>query len=281
MVDDVYVNFHSNRYRRLASVATTSLCLLCCMPQPGFCIDLPCPNSKEFVHLLLNHVADNNTDLLVERFDELEGALGVSSNPLKEGREFLQLFIEEINIKYGVNLTMQSACMLVRENLHVLQLSEEVKNIISTTIELFTSNPIQVDHSLPNEENQTLERMTDQLTSCSLSWPWEWNWLGLNKKHHKHGNLIQANSILFPLLQAKPSAMEVEIPGEIAAGGAEMLAGALICVLGLVFPPAFGIGGALIIDGIRRGVNGALEMDKERHQDPNYTPPPNPFGVDF
>lgn len=52
-------------------------------------------------------------------------------------------------------------------------------------------------------------------------------------------------------------------------GGVEAFAGALIFTLGLVFPPAYGAGSALIIDGVRRVLNGLEEVDTKNHSRSN------------
>jgi hypothetical protein len=44
----------------------------------------------------------------------------------------------------------------------------------------------------------------------------------------------------------------------------EMFAGVVVGTLGIVFPPAFGVGSALVLDGVRRVYDGLEEMDTQR-----------------
>lgn len=54
------------------------------------------------------------------------------------------------------------------------------------------------------------------------------------------------------------------MPGSIYVGGSEALAGALVFTLGLVFPPAYEVGSALMADRTRRVLNGLEEKDKNK-----------------
>ena len=109
------------RYRRMAYLKIASVYLVCLFPLNGMCLDSSeSSESKKLVRDILVQVDAPNSDALVEEFDKFEDILDGSSDPLAEGRTFLDAFLQEINDKYNLNLTIQDACKLVRENLHTL-----------------------------------------------------------------------------------------------------------------------------------------------------------------
>ena len=105
----------------------------------------------------------------------------------------------------------------------------------------------------------------------SLSWPWQWNWFGLNKKKHKTSEVASRT------MKAMRYGPDEEIPGSVYAGGAEILAGCLGFILGTVFPPAYGVGIALIADGINRTINGCNELSEQR----KHYSDPLPTSINF
>ena len=52
------------------------------------------------------------------------------------------------------------------------------------------------------------------------------------------------------------------MPGNVYIGAAEMLGGALICVLGLAFPPAGAAGLVVVGDGLRRVLDGLNDLNE-------------------
>lgn len=147
--------------------------------------------------------------------------------------------------------------------IHILEISEEVRELILATIELLES-----DSSLKSSLIKT---------RASLSWPWEWNWFGLNKQRHKHTHEkdpVCLNQINLPKI-------ENELPANIYAGGVELFAGALLCILTPVFPPAGYIGSTMILDGTRRVYDGVVQLGEERRADPNCIPPHSSNGYNF
>jgi hypothetical protein len=239
MVNDVLSYFYFSLHRRLSSIAVVTVCILCSYPQ--ICMAMDESASREFVKNIVSSISDSSSDHLIETFGKLEESLQSTIDPLDQIRNFLHLFIEEINAKYGFNLTIYDACILIRNNLAGLNLSTEDKNIILQTIALFES-----DSKLNAEKTQQFENIS-KLDSVKLNISLPWNWFSPKKKQHKNHkqNSLAISSV--PSLQAINP--ENELPGAVCA---EILAGALICILGPVFPPAYGIGGGLIIDGISR-----------------------------
>jgi hypothetical protein len=122
MVNNVRTFFYIGLSRRVSSVAAISACILCFSPLPAICLAINRSEPEEFVSNVVTHISDGNSNHLMERFNELEGVIQSSGDPLNESRKFLQSFIGEINTRYGLNLTIHEACALVRENLHIWQL---------------------------------------------------------------------------------------------------------------------------------------------------------------
>jgi len=111
---------------------------------------------------------------LIAKFDKLEGAFEMASIPIEEGRKFLESFIIEINAKHGLSLTLQDACRLVRENIHILQIPHEMQEVLLSIGAALESCPSHLDPAFGNVRQ-----------SNGLYWPNEWNWFGLNKKNIK------------------------------------------------------------------------------------------------
>lgn len=281
MVSDVHTFLYASLFRRISSVAVIGVCILCSFPHSALCLAIDESSSKEFVGGIINNISDGDSNRLIERFDELEGAIHSSENPLQESRKFLQSFIEEINKRYGLNLTIQEACALVRENLHALQLPPETQHLLLETIVL-----LEADFSPTAEQTQHFEKAANSPVVSLNIRPWEWSWFGLNEKSYKDSKQRSATSkdckqspatsfASPPLLQI--SGTDKELPSTIYVGGVEAFAGVLVCALGLVFPPAYGVGTALIIDGTIRVFNGLEEMDKQGLTGSNQ----GPFDMNF
>lgn len=266
MVRNVRSIFHLSLYRRLASVTITSTCILCTIPVNGICLaNDDSLESTQLANEILAQLDFQNIDSLLEKFDQFESVLDASTDPLTEGRAFLTSFVNGINAQYGLTLTLHDACALVQENLQALNLPEETQKIILATIELYMS-----DSSLSNDEQAKLE--DHSYTDAKISWPG--NWFGLNHDvKHKHKKLK------FPTCSATVST-DKELPGNFYIGGCEILAGALLCVLGIVYTPAAVLGVGLITDGGIRVMEGVNQVSEERRNDPNYIPPEVP-GFDF
>ena len=273
MACDVWGILHLSVYRRVATITTT--CLLCSIPLNGFCFEeADSPESNRFAIKILTQIDSQNLDAVLEEFDKLEEVFDASSDPLAEGRNFLQTFINELNIKYNLNLTIQDACKLVRENLHTLNLPEELQRVLLTTINLYESDSRSSEVKKEEPANNLNQFHT---ASATIQWPSVYL-LGLNKKKKRKPQYQD-----FPICQVHPLSdlKEGELPGNVYIGGCEVLAGALICVIGLIYPPAVIVGTALITDGGSRLFGGLVEIDDKRKNDPNYVPPPNPPGFNF
>jgi hypothetical protein len=192
-------------------------------------------------------------------FDKMETSS--SQEALVLATEFFDHFISEINSTYGMQLTVEEAFQLVKENIHVLPLSLEERQMILNSIDLLQSS--------------------NRVTAGGIYWPWEWSWFGLNDPRK------EGSSFLFPdeslsLNQAfgqspsnHPSNHSDGIPGSCILGGCEMLAGAILCLIQV--PGLPWLGGVIIVDGVRRMGDGLVQMDNMRRNDPYYVEPQSPF----
>ena len=261
--------------QRLASIAITSVCFLC-IPLNISCNE-GLTESRDILDAAITQIKDDNPAGLIEKLDQLENRFEASNDPLEEGRKFLKNFINDINGQYSLSLTIQDACVLIEENLHILELPEEFKRIILNTVDLY-----KTDSRVPEIEKNTFRNnfIDGSLSRISLSlyWPWEWSFFGLNKsKKHKH---YHSELINYPCQIANPIDPTVgyDLPSNCYFGGAEMLAGALVCLVPL--PGAVWLGRLMIADGTRRVIDGTIELGEER-RDPSYVRPPNPPGFKF
>lgn len=250
--------FFAGRYRRLAAVATAGFCILCYIPHAGFCEMDQGPDGCVLAKEILNLADSGNIDSIKSGFDQLETAVDSAEDPLAEGRKFLHSFIEELNARYGLALTIQDACKIVRENIHTLQIPLETQNLLLITIELLESNL-----------NSGSEDPDQIGVSGAFYWPNEWNWFGLNKKKKEH------HKVVTKALHSRPNSGEVELPGNCYVGACELLAGALIAIIPV--PGALWLGGAIIGDGARRIIDGVVQLSDERRSDPNFISPQPPF----
>lgn len=263
------------RYQRMAYLKIISIWILCSLPLHGICLDIgESSESKKLANEIMVQVNDPNSDALVEGFDKLEDILDASPDPVAEGRTFLNTFLNEINSQYQLNLTIQDACKLIRENLHTLPLPEESQKILLATIELYGSDVTLLSTNQENFESSIELARKSSFPIAHIYWPWEWNWFGLNKKHktkYLHENKCAYN--------ANPSnSTETDLPSNCYIGGCEILTGSLVLLLPI--PGAQWLGGVMVADGVRRVFDGVQQLGDERRNS-NYIPPQNPPGFNF
>jgi hypothetical protein len=254
-------------YQRLAYIITTTL-FLCCCPSVNANSSL---QPQELAVQVLDQVDAQNSNALIEQFDVLDEAF--SENALAQGRKFLEAFIVEVNSKYGLNLTTTDACKLVRENLHTLNLSEDLQKVVLSTIKLY--EPDLQPTEVPKEVSRLASNVGN--VAMSLYWPWQWNWFGMNKKHKSNNSHFCLSRHAYNTTGS--TLMDEELPGNCYLGGCELLAGALVFILPI--PGAAWLGGVMMGDGIRRVADGIVQLSDERRANPNYTPPPPPPGFNF
>lgn len=106
MVSNVRSFFPPSLHRRMATITISSVCILCCMPQNVMCIVNDSNQNQINVRELLNHVDTCNSNAVIENFDLQSAVVGTSTDAMNEGRMFLQSIINEINLRYSLNLSI-------------------------------------------------------------------------------------------------------------------------------------------------------------------------------
>lgn len=251
-------------YRRMASLTLIGIILTGGIPTVGNCSISSNICEKKFAKKIFDQIETQNSDLIQEEFDQLHATFSIN-DPLIEGKKMFQSMLDEANVRYGYRLTIPDACVLIRENLHILNLSPELKNTLLETVDLYQSE-INITLRKKFFASNIIKQAKDQNASIHLYWPWEWSWFGLNKNN-------KSNQPKCHLQRSKIDSLSLndELPGNCYIGGCELLAGALIAILPI--PGAKFLGGVMVGDGIRRIFDGTLDLDNMRKADPNYIPP--------
>ncbi len=99
--------------KRTASIMSTSVALLCCIPHEGVCAD-----HSELAKNLVNAVGTartSNSFFLMDQISKIRKQLEKSEDPIHESRNFLQAVIDELNVKNGTSLTLQEICQSGRQ----------------------------------------------------------------------------------------------------------------------------------------------------------------------
>lgn len=79
--------------------------------------------SKE--ELLREYNEGENGDLLIKKFDYLESCLKQSENNIQDIIDFLFLYIEKVNVRFGLHLTIEEVCEIATTNLNRMNVSTE------------------------------------------------------------------------------------------------------------------------------------------------------------
>ena len=263
MASYVWSFFSSGLYRRMASITVAGSCILCCISPNSACYGA---EPQTFAREILNQAQDQNPDAVIERFDQFDESLLAAEDPLAEGRKFLQAFIDEINVQYGLALTIPEACKLVRANMHTLSLPVETENLVLATIAL-----LEIDSS--PEKERFKEAIASNTPTLGL---WKWDFFrSKKKKGHRSDHLNCSKSAR----QTTSPLMEKDLPSNCYIGGCELLAGALVWILPIPGSSLLGLG--MMGDGARRVIDGLAQLGDERRANPNYVPPDSPLSVNF
>lgn len=182
-----------------------------------------------------------NVDSLVAKFDSLEPMLVQTNDPVATAREFLEQFIQRINSRYGVNLSLLDTCEYIKNNMDELNIPTEIRSQFLQTLDIL----------IGYEERRGFK----------LYWPTEWNWFGLNKKDQR--KLGEYRSQRTHFTDTTPVTNYSQFDGASIVGLLEVVAGTSIGI-GLsetVIGPV--IGGALVADGLHRIANkGEADLDE-------------------
>lgn len=241
------------RYVRMASLVLTGAFLLFFAPLSGigFEPNNQCDVSRQMTNIL-NPENINNPQSILDEIGKLEGTFISSEEPLEEARRFFVSFVNEINFKYGMKLTIEDAFHIARENIHNMQVSEEEKTSMLALMQLL-------------EFGSIVEEQTDAHLNIAGAISWHWKWLGSHKKkdvHKKMGLSINQQE-------------SVDLPSNVYIGAIELLVAPLIFIL--PFPGAQVFAGAVAADGLRRIADGVEQLGEERRNNPNYISPQPPF----
>jgi hypothetical protein len=243
---------------RMASLILTSMSMSFYVPLSGmeFEINSEHGSSGQMTNILsLENI--NNPQSILDALGELEETFKGSQNPLEEARRFLVFFVNEVNFKYGMKLTLKDVFHFTRENICSMQVSEEEKASMFSAMQLLES-----DYS--KEFDSNIEEQIN-LYSARICWPWHWKWFGLNKKKEFHKKMSLSIN----------QQDGVDLPSNIYIGAVELFASVLIFVLPI--PGAQALSGIVAADGARRIFDGMQQLGDERRSDPNYISPQPPF----
>jgi len=143
---------------------------------------------------------------------------------------------------------------MIKGNIHNLDIKPPMKNVLIATISMLESDSAENKYIIP------------ALRIKGLYWPTKWNWFGLNKKKHKRNCQLK-----MAIAQLYPNRMEEELPSNCYIGAVELFAGALVFILPV--PGAQALGTLMMGDGVRRVVDGVMQLGDERRANPNFVPP--------
>jgi hypothetical protein len=151
---------------RMASLVLTSLSVLFSVPLSGteFEANTEYGVSQMTNILSLQHI--NNPQSILDELGGLEGIFEASQNPLEEARTFLVSFINEINFKYGMRLTLDDAFHLVRANISSMPVSGEENNSMFVATQLLELGSLK-ELDLSVEE----QIKTHRNVSAKICWP--------------------------------------------------------------------------------------------------------------
>ena len=109
---------------RTASISTASLCILCCIPQEGMCLAANASIMKEIVQDFVYQARNLNEDAFQEQLIALAQVIEKSEDPVADMYQFLHMLVDQMNTCYGLALTMLQLFQQIRDNLHLVQISD-------------------------------------------------------------------------------------------------------------------------------------------------------------
>lgn len=250
-----------SRYWRMASIIL-SVCIW--IPLNAFC------STREenlfysdSVSDLLNKLECSDSGAVMNHLNAMEQSFQRIPDPSIESQKFLQAFIDALNARYGLRLTILEACQLIKMNLDILQITPEQKNVLLSSIRLFETGHATLTMTIYEQQPQQDQNYESKYVSADVRlWPYEW--IFGHKKSKRKVAKPDTN-----LCIAKNT--DVELPGNCYFGACEAFAGALLCII--PHPLTWSLGSGMIVDGGRRIVDGVIQQSDERRLDPNYVPP--------
>lgn len=106
------------------TLSAAALMLLSLTPHTGVCVpNVVLPNSNHFNPVIQDLVDQTSTGNIEEIQSLLKGVgetLAKSDDTLVDSREFLQAFLNAINTRFGISLTLSDIVQLTKESIHEL-----------------------------------------------------------------------------------------------------------------------------------------------------------------
>jgi len=200
--------------------------------------------------LLFSSLQSIDYDLAMykDRFDRLEASVDQSNNVLYECYLFLKSFVFEINSQYNTDMKFEEAIAHIKQNIKQFNFTPELEYSICDLIHIF--------ENIEQNNSKTFDMTLNiQIWRYSLYPPWKWNWFGYNRQQpllnsKMLGSISSDNFISDP-------------PDGLVIGLVEIFAGALLCII--PHPVTYTIGGGLILDGVKRALDGSDRFELE-HQ---------------
>ena len=113
-------------------------CLLCCIPQNGTCAAENPSKASVFINDLLDKADRQDPNPEID-FNAMIEIITEAENPLQGTKDFLQTLVDEVNVRYGLALTMEDYYQLLRQNLPFMQLSSDMEKLILIGIDALES----------------------------------------------------------------------------------------------------------------------------------------------
>ncbi|MDE3046147.1 MAG: hypothetical protein KGJ02_05845 [Verrucomicrobiota bacterium] len=257
MARDVRSIFLIGKYQWMASLIAI---LLCFFPQKGHSLS---SDTSHLAKSLLDRLETYDTRFNQAPFDELQQFFSNSEDPLLTAQDFFKAFLQEINTRYRLSLTLSEACQKIRENYSLLSLSQEGQETFLAVLEV-----------LESENFPDTQQLTAESPRFRFLGPWAAKWLSSNWFNPKKSNQCQKRKFLESSKKLRENEVAVEIPGSCIVGAIE--AGAGVLVLFIPIPGSQLVGWGLMGDGGRRILDGVIQLSEERRKDPNFSPPKYP-----
>ncbi len=250
--------FHVVRSRRMASVALIATALFSPFLDSEATVVNKHFHSQKFTEEALECISHQDTEALKTLFDRFEKEVPSSKELILAGRQFLECFLQEVNQRFGQNLTIADAIEYSYEALRNSHLPKKEKKALATLLKSFYSESLLS----PNREKSHLKIPVFPNKT----------YIALQKT--KQEAFTSPHKLVFSTQNCPDSSeghpSDEDFPASVYVGSVELLGGGLTSILGMAFPPAYGIGGLMIGDGLRRIGNGLEEMDCRQSDEEAY-----------
>lgn len=83
-------------------------------------------SNEQLVKEIFELAEQQKFEEMTEKFISLQTHVSQAQNPIQEGRNILQFFLNEIEAKYSFKLTVQQICEIAKNNLHLCNVPPEL-----------------------------------------------------------------------------------------------------------------------------------------------------------